>query len=59
LPDLRTAEALADLTLLKKAREEAFAFLEANPGLNDGWAACVKAVLKARWKGRLELAEVG
>ncbi|MDP2688629.1 MAG: ATP-dependent DNA helicase RecG [Deltaproteobacteria bacterium] len=59
LPDFRTSEALADLTLLKKAREEAFAFLAANPGLKDGWAACVKEVLKARWEGRLELAEVG
>ncbi len=59
LPDFRTSEALADLTLLKKAREEAFAFLKANPGLKDGWAACVKEVLKARWEGRLELAEVG
>lgn len=59
LPDFRTAEALTDLTLLKKAREEAFAFLKSDPGLNSSRAACVKEVLKARWEGRLELAEVG
>jgi len=59
LPDFRTAEALADLTLLKKAREEAFAFLKSDPSLRSLAAASVKEVLKARWEGRLELAEVG
>lgn len=59
LPDFRLAEALGDLTLLKKAREEAFAFLKADPGLKSPRAASMKEVLKARWEGRLELAEVG
>jgi ATP-dependent DNA helicase RecG len=59
LPDFRIQDALGDLTLLKKAREEAFSFLEKDPELASPDAACIKEVLKARWKGRLELAEVG
>ncbi len=59
LPDFRMSEALLDLTLLKKARHEAFAFLEADPGLKKGWSPCVREVLKARWEGRLELAGIG
>jgi ATP-dependent DNA helicase RecG len=59
LPDFRTQDALADLTLLKKAREEAFGFLEKDPGLNSPEAARIKGVLRDRWKGRFELAEVG
>jgi ATP-dependent DNA helicase RecG len=59
LPDFRTQDALADLTLLKKAREEAFGFLEKDPGLTSPEAARIKGVLRERWKGRFELAEVG
>lgn len=59
LPDFRTQDALGDLSLLKRAREEAFGFLERDPELTSPDAARIKGVLKARWKGRLELAEVG
>jgi ATP-dependent DNA helicase RecG len=59
LPDFRVQDALGDLTLLKKAREEAFSLLERDPELASQEAVCIKEVLKARWKGRLELAEVG
>jgi ATP-dependent DNA helicase RecG len=59
LPDFRTQDALTDLTLLKKAREEAFGFLDKDPGLTSPEAARIKGVLKDRWKGRFELAEVG
>jgi len=59
LPDFRIAGALADLSLLKKARKEAFDYLKKNPGLKGDEAATVKEVLKSRWAGRLELAEIG
>jgi ATP-dependent DNA helicase RecG len=58
-PDFRIAGALGNLNLLKKAREEAFRFVSADPGLKGAAAAPVKEVLKARWEGRLELAEIG
>jgi hypothetical protein len=35
LPDFRVQDALGDLTLLKKAREEAFGFLERDPELSS------------------------
>lgn len=59
LPDFRTSGALNDLSLLKMAREEAFGFLEADPLLKSPEAGRIKLVLKARWAGRLELAEIG
>jgi ATP-dependent DNA helicase RecG len=59
LPDFRTQDVFSDLTLLKKAREEAFSFLESDPNFVSPAAIRIKEVLKARWKGRLELAEVG
>ena len=59
LPEFRTAGALGDLKLLKAARDSAFAYLESNPHLSGEEGECVKEVLRARWKGRLELAEVG
>ncbi|MBI5561989.1 MAG: ATP-dependent DNA helicase RecG [Deltaproteobacteria bacterium] len=58
-PDFRTAFALADLTVLKHAREEALRYFEVNPGLSTPEGECIKKVLKARWQGRLELAEIG
>lgn len=59
LPDFRTSGALTDLSILKKAREGAFRYLEKNPGLSGDDGALIKALLKARWEGRLELAEIG
>ncbi|MBI5491463.1 MAG: ATP-dependent DNA helicase RecG [Deltaproteobacteria bacterium] len=59
LPDFKTQEALTDLVLLKKAREEALNFLERNPRLQSPQGEGVREVLKARWEGRLELAEIG
>src|SRR3990170_4826385 len=59
LPDFRTEGALSDLTLLKKAREEAISYLKKNPELSGPEGIIVKKVLKARWQERLELAEIG
>ncbi|HLE09401.1 MAG TPA: ATP-dependent DNA helicase RecG, partial [Thermodesulfobacteriota bacterium] len=58
MPEFRT-EAFSDLSLLKKAREEAERFLESDPELLSGEGLTIKAVLKERWAGRLSLAEVG
>lgn len=59
LPDFRLAEALSDMSLLKDAREEAVAFLENDPELTTEEGRRIAKVIEARWKGRLELAEVG
>ncbi len=59
LPDFRLAEALSDMSLLKAAREEAIAFLETDPELTSVEGQRIAKVIEARWKGRLELAEVG
>ena len=59
LPDFRLAEALTDMSLLKDAREEAVAFLESDPELTSAEGRRIAKVIEARWKGRLELAEVG
>ncbi|HEY4705894.1 MAG TPA: ATP-dependent DNA helicase RecG [Thermodesulfobacteriota bacterium] len=59
LPDFRTEGALSDMTLLKKAREEALSYLRKNPDLSGPEGVIVKKVLKARWQERLELAEIG
>lgn len=59
LPDFRIGTAFSDLNLLKKAREEAFNYLLHNPELKGLEGERVREVLKARWVGRLELAEIG
>lgn len=59
LPDFRTEEALTDTALLKTARAEAFAYLERNPSLAGPEGAALKMVLRARWAGKLALAEIG
>ncbi|MBI5560252.1 MAG: ATP-dependent DNA helicase RecG [Deltaproteobacteria bacterium] len=59
LPEFRSAEALGDLNLLKEARAAALEFLTNDPLLSSPQAAVIKAVLRERWAGRLELAEIG
>jgi ATP-dependent DNA helicase RecG len=59
LPDFRLAEALSDMSLLKRAREEAVSFLKSDPELTSEEGKLIAKVIEARWKGRLELAEVG
>lgn len=59
LPDFRSIGAMTDYALLKDARQAAFNYLEANPGLKGTEPASIKEVLRHRWQGRLELAEIG
>jgi ATP-dependent DNA helicase RecG len=59
LPEFRFSASLGDLGLLKSAREEANAHLENDPQLQSPDSVIIKEVLRARWKERLELAEIG
>ena len=59
LPDFRTEEALTDTALLKAARDEAFAYLSRNPSLIGPEGEVLKMVLKTRWAGKLDMADVG
>lgn len=57
LPDFRLTEALSDLTILKKARDEASNLLRTRPEAAE--SLYLREVLKSRWEGRFELAQVG
>ena len=59
LPDFRAANLLRDGALLRDAQEDAAAWLAADPGLVAPASLPLRAVLEARWAGRLELARVG
>ncbi|MBI5286244.1 MAG: ATP-dependent DNA helicase RecG [Deltaproteobacteria bacterium] len=57
LPDFRIANLVEDISILQKARDEAFGLIKNDPELKSH--PVLKEVLMARWKGRLELAMVG
>jgi len=59
IPDFRVANIIRDSRILNDAREEAFELVRRHPFLQDTQNFFLKAVLKQRWKGRLELASVG
>jgi hypothetical protein len=59
LPDFRVANLLRDTALLRAARDEAVAWLEADPELSRPESAALRVVLAHRWRGRLGLARVG
>jgi ATP-dependent DNA helicase RecG len=59
MPDFRIGNILRDEKILKEAREDAFALVAADPELSSPENKRVGAVLKERWKGRLEFAGVG
>ena len=59
LPPFRVANLLRDTALLRAARDEALAWLADDPTLEGPESAVVRAVLRHRWQGRLELARVG
>jgi ATP-dependent DNA helicase RecG len=50
---------MRDTALLRLARDEALAWLAADPELSQPESAAVRAMLAHRWAGRLELAQVG
>jgi ATP-dependent DNA helicase RecG len=59
LPDFRIANLIRDVGALEKAREEAFAWLEKDPDLSLPESQTLKSILFHRWKGRLNLAQIG
>jgi len=59
LPDFRAANLLRDGALLHDAQEDAAAWLAVDPGLVSPASLPLRAVLEARWAGRLELARIG
>lgn len=59
LPDFRIANLIRDAYLLEKAREEAFAYIQKDPLLEKPESKTLKQVLQHRWKGRLNLSQVG
>jgi ATP-dependent DNA helicase RecG len=59
LPPFRVANLLRDTALLRAARDEATRWLAHDPDLSRPESAAVRAVLRHRWAGRLDLAKVG
>jgi ATP-dependent DNA helicase RecG len=59
LPPFRVANLVRDTALMRAARDEALAWLAADPDLSRPESAAVRAMLAHRWAGRLELAQVG
>jgi ATP-dependent DNA helicase RecG len=59
LPDFRVANLIRDGRILEEARRAAQAWLEHDPSLNGPESVSMRAVLRHRWAGRLELAETG
>ena len=53
------ANLLRDTALLGAARDEATRWLERDPDLSGPESLAVRAVLRHRWAGRLDLAKVG
>jgi len=59
IPDFRVANIMRDARILNEARQDAFEVVRQDPYLEDPENFLLKAILKQRWKGRLELAGVG
>jgi ATP-dependent DNA helicase RecG len=59
LPDFAVAELARDQNILKEAREEAFALVEADPEMRGAANARLRELLLDRFRGRLSLARVG
>ncbi|HBR18417.1 MAG TPA: DNA helicase RecG [Deltaproteobacteria bacterium] len=59
LPDFRVVNLLTDASLLQKARGEAFNIIKNDPELTASEHKALKEIVKARWKGRMELAQIG
>jgi ATP-dependent DNA helicase RecG len=59
LPEFRTADLLRDAAILEEARQEAQAIVAADPELRDPAHRALRAVLLARWRGKLALASAG
>jgi len=59
LPDFRVANLIRDRSILDEARQAAAAWLQTDPQLSHPESRALRTVLRHRWAGRLELAEIG
>jgi ATP-dependent DNA helicase RecG len=59
IPEFRAAELLRDTALLEDARREAGAMVSRDPELTDPAHRALRALLLARWRGKLALATSG
>jgi ATP-dependent DNA helicase RecG len=59
LPEFRTADLLRDAAILEEARVEAQRIVAADPELGDPAHRALRALLLARWRGKLALASAG
>src|SRR6059036_2039473 len=59
LPEFRAAELLRDTSLLEEARREANGIVSRDPELADPAHRALRALLLARWRGKLALATAG
>ncbi len=59
IPDFRIANLVRDLSILESARKEAFDWMKFDPKLEKPESKIIKAILTHRWKGRLNLAQIG
>jgi len=59
LPDFRVANLVRDGRVLEEARRAAQSWLDRDPDLTAPESVAIRAVLRHRWAGRLELATTG
>lgn len=59
MPEFRVANLLRDQALLEEAHRAAIEWLERDPDLARPESAPLRMVLRHRWAGRLELAQIG
>ena len=59
LPDFRVANIARDIQLLSEAREDAFAIIDADPGLERSEHIQLRKGLQKKWEGKLALAKIG
>jgi ATP-dependent DNA helicase RecG len=59
LPDFRVVNILTDSFLLQKARDEVFNLIKSDPEFLQEGHRVLKEIINARWKGRMELAQIG
>lgn len=59
LPPFRVADPLRDMEVMTQAREDAFAMVAADPKLREPEHRVVHEIVKHRWKGRLNVGDVG
>jgi ATP-dependent DNA helicase RecG len=59
LPELKVADLIEDVSLLREARQEAFAIVEKDPQLSYADHVPLKSAFETRYQRKIELADVG